>query len=394
LFSVLHFPFVTFNGILTSYEKFIALKLADVLYRIFNVGFTVVALLLGMGLYALVSVHAIVGLLTILFKFIVIKKSVPVGVDFKNTEKGVYKEILSFSIWATVASLAQRLVFNIMPTILGIVATTASIAVFGIVTTIEGYSYTFATAINGMFMPKVSRIIANKTADEELTSLAISVGKFQFALNGLIVVGFALVGKSFITLWMGEAYSDAYLGILLVIAPGLIINSLQIANTTMTVLKKVKEQAVIMVIVGIVNVLLAFPLAKFFGVIGACFAICIAYVVRAIVSIIVYQRCLPISMGKFVKNCFLRMSISLLLTLCLGFGVNFLIQDGGWLILGLKILVITTIYLLLVVFTGFNTNERRQVFNKFLKRKQSKSVSEEVVQDQQVEQDDEQGEKQ
>ena len=33
-FSVFNFPFVTFNGILTSYEKFIQLKLADIIYRV------------------------------------------------------------------------------------------------------------------------------------------------------------------------------------------------------------------------------------------------------------------------------------------------------------------------------------------------------------------------
>ena len=42
LFSVINFPFVTFNGILTAYEKFVPLKLADLLYRVFNIAFTVV----------------------------------------------------------------------------------------------------------------------------------------------------------------------------------------------------------------------------------------------------------------------------------------------------------------------------------------------------------------
>lgn len=40
-FAVINFPFVTFNGILNSYEKFIPLKLADVIYRILLVALTV-----------------------------------------------------------------------------------------------------------------------------------------------------------------------------------------------------------------------------------------------------------------------------------------------------------------------------------------------------------------
>ncbi len=368
LFSVVNFPFITLNGILSAHEKFIPLKLADVLYRTFTVVFTIVALLFGMGVYALVSVHAIVGIINTIFKLVVVKKSVSIKVNLKNAEKGIYKEILSFSIWIVIASLGQRLVFTIMPTILGAVASTASIAVFGVVATIEGHSYSFSTAINGMFMPRISRMITNDTNKEEYTTLAINVGKFQFFLNGLLVVGFALIGKSFINLWMGPDYSDAYLGILLVIFPGIILNSLQIANTTMTVLKKVKEQALIILFTGLLSMCLAIPLAKSLGVLGGCLAICIAYIIRGVVSIIVYHKILPISMGQFAKKCFLRMAIPLLLTFALGIGVNWLISDGGWIILGLKIIIITVIYFLSGTFIGLDKNERKKFFNKLFKK--------------------------
>jgi O-antigen/teichoic acid export membrane protein len=183
LFSVTNFPFVTFNGILTSHEKFVPLKLSDVLYRVFLVGFTILALLMGFGLYALVTVHAIVGLSVTLFKFIVIKKTVPLKVNFRHKDKSLYKDIFGFSIWTTISSLMQRLVFNITPSILGMVTGAAQIAVFGIVTTIEGYSYTITTAINGMFMPKISRLVANDKSEKALNKLLVDVGKFQFALN-------------------------------------------------------------------------------------------------------------------------------------------------------------------------------------------------------------------
>ena len=45
LFAVVNFPCVTFNGILNAYEKFVPLKMADVIYRILLVGITIIALL-------------------------------------------------------------------------------------------------------------------------------------------------------------------------------------------------------------------------------------------------------------------------------------------------------------------------------------------------------------
>ena len=350
LFSIINFPLVTFNGILTSYEKF-------VIYRVCLVSFTIIALLMGFGLYALVTVHAVVGLGVALFKFIVIKKTVPLKVDFKHTDKSLYKDIFGFSLWTTISFIIQHLVFNVTPSILGMVTGAAQIAVFGIVTTIEGYSYTITTAINGMFMPKISRLVTDES-EESLNKLLVDVGKFQFAINGLIIAGFAVVGKSFINLWMGEAYLDAYYGILLVVIPGAFFNSLQIANTTIIVEGKVKLMAIVNIITGVINICLSYPMSKSFGVIGACVSICVAYSVRSIVLLVLYHKILPFNIIRFIKQCYVRVSIPIIVTILIGFAINTVIPDGGWIVLILKGGIISVVFGALVFILGFNKSEK------------------------------------
>lgn len=368
LFSVVNFPFVTLNGILTAYEKFVPLKIADLLYRFCNIGFTVLALLLGYGLYALVTVHAVVGLLTLAYKYIVIKRTVPIKVNFKSTEKGIYKEIFGFSVWVTVSSLALRLVFNITPSILGIVANSAAIAVFGVVTTIEGYTFTITTAINGMFMPRISRIVAQGNKEGDLNRLFVSVGKFQYALNGLIVAGFAVVGRTFIHLWMGEDYILAYSGILLVLIPGLFYNSLQIAETTMVVENKVKWTAAVHVVTGIVNVILSFLLSSYLGVTGACLSIGIAYMVRNVILHIIYQRELPLDIPRFMKECYGKMSVPIIVTVAVGFLLNQCIMDAGWGIFLVKAGIIVLVYGISLFFFALDKMERNKVRSLLKKR--------------------------
>lgn len=364
LFSVVNFPFVTFNGILTSYEQFIPLKLADVIYRVLLVGLTVAVLLLGQGLYALVAVHAIVGLLVVLYKFIVIKKTVPVKVRFQKTDKSLYKEIFGFSVWVTVASLAQRLVFNITPSVLGVTASAGAIAVFGVVTTIEGYAYTVTTAINGMFLPKISRIYANTDGENDITPLLLKVGKFQFALNGLIVAGFAVLGAAFIHLWMGVGYEEAYLGILLVLIPGLFYNSLQIANTAMVVQNKVKLQAFVNVAMGLINIVLSVVLSLFFGVIGSCISIFVAYMVRAIALCVIYDKNMHLNIPLFVKDVFVRMSLPLILTIALGLLFNYTFPQVSWLWFIGKAFVIVSIYGVFMFLLGLKKEEKKKCMDK------------------------------
>ena len=368
LFSVINFPFVTFNGILTAYEKFIPLKLIDIAYRVFNVGFTVLALLLGGGLYMLVTVHAAVGILVLIIKFIAVKITTTARVNFKTVDKSIYGSIFGFSIWVTVSSLAQRLIFNITPSVLGIVASSAAIAVFGIVTTIEGYTYTFTTAINGMFMPKISRIVAKGESRKELSGLLLSVGKFQYALNGLIVVGFSAVGLTFINLWVGEDYRMAFYGILLVIVPGLFSNSLQIANTTLVVENKVMLQAIVSVIAGVTNVALSFPLSKKYGVLGACISICIAYMLKAVIINIISYKVLKLDIPSLIKKCYIRMSLPIVLSIAAGIGLNFLLTKESWLYLMLKAAAVVLIYMITTVFIGLEANDRRQIKKLILRK--------------------------
>jgi hypothetical protein len=286
-------------------------------------------------------------------------------INWKYSDFSLYKDIFGFSIWVTISSLAQRLVFNITPSILGTVASSAAIALFGIVATIEGYTYTITTAINGMFMPKISRIYERGGEKDELMPLMLSVGKFQYAINGLIVAGFAVVGKEFINLWMGPTYLDAYYGILLVIIPGLFFNSMQIANTAMIVRKKVNLQAWVNLGMGMVNVLLSIILSSYFGVIGACISISIAYMLRAVVLLFIYKRVLKIDMASFVVNCYFRMGIPIIITIMLRFLMNSLLPNGGWLVLAAKGVVIVGIYAVVTLLLGLNSEER----NKLLRRK-------------------------
>ena len=361
LYSIISFPFITTNGILTAYEKFVQQKLADVLYRLLTISLMVIALLKGYGLYALVTVNAISGLVVIAYKLWVIKNDTPVKVNFKNSAKGIYKEVFGFSLWTTVASIAQRLVFNITPTILGMVSGSAEIAVFGIVTTIESYAFTITNAINGMFMPKISRIYSQEDSNTNLMKLMIKVGQFQFLLNGLIVVGFISIGKQFVQLWMGQDYINAYYGIVLVLIPGLFYNSLQIAHTAMMVKNKVKPQAEVNIATGVINVGLSYVLSAKYGMIGSCISIFSVYMFRCLALIILYNKQLEINMKHFVHTCYLKNLPTIVCSTIIGIILNYFLRLNNWWGVITKAILIVCVYFVFGFFIGYSQSERKML---------------------------------
>lgn len=356
-FSVLSFPFIPLNGIVSAYELFIQLKTCDLLHKIIIVVLMTGCLLMGYGLYALVIVNAIAGIIMIIIKIIVLKRRTPLRVDWHFWSKGLLREIISFSIWITVAALAQRLVLNICPSILGYASDSRSIAVFGIAMTLEGYVYTFTSAIKGLFLPKVTRLVSDGQ-HEDILPLMVRVGRIQLFLLGLIILGFLCTGQNFINAWLGEDFSKVFLCAVLMMAPSFVGQSQNIASTSIVVQNKVKKAAYISIIKAVVNLLLAYPLTVLWGVYGMALSVFISYTVALIQNNILYYKDLKINIPLFFRDCFGKLAVPLVVTTVICYPINYFIDNDGWLHFGAKVLIFFIVYFVSMFTIGLNQEEK------------------------------------
>lgn len=362
LFCLISFPFIPLNGVLTSYEKFVPLKLCDLSHKIIIVVLMTACLLLGYGLFALVIVNSLAGIIIILFKLKVLGWPRIKAIQWRIWDKQMIRSILGFSVWVTITLLAQRCIFNIAPSILAFYATSAVITILGLAICLEGYTYSFASAINGMFLPRVSRMIQSGQR-EDILNLMIRVGRIQILIIGLVCVGFITVGRSFIKAWLGDGFEDVYICALMLILPSFLHLPQEIGNTTLHAENKVKLQAIVFVCMAVLNIALGFPLTKFFGVKGLCFSIMIAYFFRTISMDVIFYKHLNINIFRFFKDSFLKMLPFILLSLALSYFAISLLSFGGWTGVAIKIIVCVTIYLFTMWFTSMNRDEKALIIN-------------------------------
>ncbi len=361
-YSVVSFPFATtLNGILTSYEKFIQMKLCDVGNKVVTVLLIVIALLNGYGLYALVAINAALNLVCFGAKWIVIKKATPVKVRIHFWDSSLLKEIFGFSIWVLINSICSRLIMNVCPNILGITSGTMAITIFSFASVIEGYAYTFSSAIDGMFMPRIARITYKEGNMDKILPLMIKVGRFQYHLVGLILIGFICVGREFITLWLGNDYTSVYYCAVLLLLPAPFYLSQQIGKNTMVMVDKIRYLTYVNVVKAGMNVVLVFFLSKCWGTIGACVSICTVYFFRNFANMYLYKTKLGLDTNKFYLGCYGKMSIPMLITLVVGLIIQQVIPKRGWCILGIKILLVIGIYLVLMWLIAYNNDEKNMI---------------------------------
>ena len=359
VFSIISFPFIPLNGILGANEKFIQFKLCELINKLVIVVAMTICLLLGYGLYALVAVNAGAGIIMIVMKLFCVHRYTSTRVNFGYKNKPELKEILKFSGWTTVISLSQRMIFNLAPSILGIMSGSASIAILGVAITIEGYTYMFACALNGMFLPRVSRIMASDK--EELLPLMVRIGRLQLIIIGAIVVVFVGIGHDFMLLWVGNDYNLSYYCAILLILPSVIHLPQEIASTAIVAANKVKKQAVVYVIMAICNIAMAFWFSKLWAALGVSLSICIAYFVRTIGMNYLYSRELKIDVFAFFKSAYTSMLIPMLIIVICAYLLNSFLFELSWVIFLLKFLIILIIAAFSYWFIGMNNTERKMM---------------------------------
>ena len=368
IYSVLSFPFIPVNGILTATEQFVALKLCEVGQKFLIVVTMSVCLLLGYGLYALVLVNALAGIVTILAKLWVIKRYTSINVDWKYDNKNEFREIISFSGWTTIVAFAQRFVFSIVPTLLGMFSGSGAIAVFGIANILEGYVYTFSNAIGGMFLPKVSRVYAQ--GSDDILPLMTRVGRIQYMVVAAVIIGFICLGGDFIQLWVGKNFSESFICTILIIIPSFLSTPQQIANEAVLAKNKVKKQAVIYFWTSIFNITSACLFIYWWGAIGACISICATYIVRWMLSnIVLYYKELNIDVHQFYKDSLWKLFPAFSFSVITGIALNLFIPNTNIYVFILKVVAFTTIYLI-SIFLSMNQYERDLLkpFLKYIKK--------------------------
>ena len=355
-YSVVSLPLISFNGILTANEKFVALNGINLVQKVAAVALIVVALLLNEGVFAIVLINAGTGLVCSLLKYLVVSRGTSARYSVRPDVQISYREVLGFSFWSMVVQICQRFIFTIMPSVLAIVSNAWEITLFGLASSLESYVYTVASALNGLFMPKVSRIL-NAQDVNELHRLNLRIGRIQLAIIGGIVGGFLAIGSRFVACWVGPEYGMLVICTLFIIIPSVFDLPLLVENTAIVAAGYVKQRGVIYITMAMMNIVLGFLLATRFGAAGACAAICLSYFVRTAGQCVLYKKYLGFRLSNFLKSAYpfwlVAAGIAIVVTAIVSNGIPI----EGWLGLLLCAMVFLVVYVVALFSVYFNGSE-------------------------------------
>lgn len=355
--SVLSFMFRPMAGVMMAYEYFVEEKILELINRVGAVLLICIALLLGADVFALVLVNGIVSVLTSFFKFIVFKRKSKLKILWSYFDKNQLKAIFSFSLWTMGTGLAQRMRITIIPTILGILSNSHEIAIFALYMSLDAMFYSFTSAMNGLFMPKVARAVVSEDR-EAISELMIKVGRLQLYIITLLFTGFCVFGSQFIHLWVGDEFKDVYLLLIMGTLVQPILLTQTIAKDLIYIENKIKYSAMVLFITSIIGLLAIILLVPKHGALGAGIGSTIGDIFYLVWINYFYGRGLKLNMKIFFCECHGRILPLLAVFSCLSYMLTRMLAIDNWLYFGVAVFVYTIIFGAICYCLLFNKYEK------------------------------------
>ncbi|MCQ2181804.1 MAG: oligosaccharide flippase family protein [Bacteroidales bacterium] len=359
-FSILSFAFKPVSGAMMAYEYFVANKMLDLVVRIGTVVFIVIALLLDGNIFHIVFITGATGFTVALIRYGLLMHKAKLKLNWRYFHKGELKELFSYSVWVLVRQMAQMFRLSLVPTILGIVSTTTEIAIFSVGRNLEGFVYTFSAALNGLFLPKVTRLA--QTSDRtQVMRLMVRVGRIQLYIITLIIFGFAIFGGSFISLWVGQEFEKSFWVLLFLVMSNLSSLTLAVAMDVIYAENKIRYSSLTTIITSIIGLVFAFILAPKMGAVGCALAAGCGLLLNEAVMIWFYHTKMHLDMGYFFKNCHLKILPALAVYSVGAYFLSKMVTINSWMLLFACIGAYTIIYVAIVYFFLFNKDEKSLV---------------------------------
>lgn len=234
-------------------------------------------------------ISILIGILTFFLQFLLTKKLLPeIELGWDIAKFRLIAEIISSGIWNSINQLGATLLAGLTLVISNIFLGAGVGAVYSIAQTVPTYFSGIISVLIAVFMPKITYYYAKKDK-KEISNLVISAQCLLSFVN-IPVAGLIIFGQAFYSLWVPNQNAEQLANLTSIIA----IQYVYVAASyplfcVNTVLNKVKIPAIVMVIIGIINLFFVYVMIKF-----AFLGIYSVAIANTIFSIILYVVFVPL----------------------------------------------------------------------------------------------------
>lgn len=243
---------------------------------------------------------------------------------FQKMPIGQLKSIFQYSGFVFVSLIADMLYWATDKVLIGAAMGTAAVAVYNVGGTFQGMLQNMSSAISNVFTPEINRCVVEKRPLDVLSGMLTRIGRIQYLIVSLVLSGFTVFGQSFICLWAGPGYEEAYVVAMLTMCPLAVPLIQSIAFSVIKAQGTHQFRTVLYVFLALANAVSTYFLIPHMGIIGAALCTCVVFVLgHGIIMNWFYYRKTGLDIPGFWKN-ILKMTIvpAVMVMICFLLGIQ------------------------------------------------------------------------
>ena len=365
--SAISFPISVFSSVTMAHEKYVFRKLMDMVATVIAPVGNLIALYMGFASVGMAVVSVIVQFMILPVNIYYCFTKLKIYPKFAIIPKEFIKEMLGFSVFVFMATLVDMLFWSTDKVLLGMFAGSTAVAVYNIGSTFNSMVTNLSTSLSSVLTPRITAMVTTDATSDELTELFIRVGRLQYIVVALIVSGFTVFGRAFVTLWAGEEFIGAYWVAIMTMFPLCIPLIQNTGLSIVTAQNKHHFRAIVYLIIAIANVVATYFAIPKWGGIGAAVCSGISYILgQGIVMNLYYWKVTKIDIPLFWKNIG---KMSVVPGIMLGIGILMKITNdiNNWITFFLGVSLYVMIYGGLMYKLSLNDYEK-SVFSNMLRK--------------------------
>ncbi|MBR4287214.1 MAG: oligosaccharide flippase family protein [Clostridia bacterium] len=360
---VLHVIENVINGVISGFNKFTVsngLKLSRILLRV-GLLFTVFAFV--KSAVALVLIDLVLTVAQILIELIYIraKLQTKVRLSFKNWDKAIFKESFKYTMLLFVTTIAAQINNNLDNVVIGAIKGSELVAIYSMGLLIFGMFEQLSTSLSGVMLPTVTNVLKNDTNGKEIQNTIVSIGRIQFMLLGAALVGFAVLGKDAIALWLGNGYEDVYVITLILMAPALLELCVNVCLAVLRAKNILGFRTAVLFGTTVLNAIITVVGVKLYGYYAAAIGTAVSFLIGSVIIMnIYYCKKLSFNMFSIYRKIFSGTWLCLLISGgAIVLSSHFL--GNGLIAFILNVAIFCVVYAVTMVLFGFKKNEKKKI---------------------------------
>ena len=312
----------TVNAVILAYENYSYGAIQSTTRTVARTVLLVLLLLWWKDAMLIAAVDLVLGVVCILCSLVYCRKKLKVRLRFGGWDPRILRSAAPLAMAVFLQGLVSQANNNVDKFLIGMLLSPESVALYSVALYIYSIFSSLMNVPASMYIPTITQKVGRGLQGRELTGELVQPSRLTALVGGMLLFGFAAVGRQFVSVLYGEKYLIAWPLAILLMVPSYLDTVLAVLVYVLDAMNKRLARSAVLIGTTVLNVVLTVLWLPRWGIAGATVATAICAVIGPVILMGIYYK---VKIGIPVMWLYAQTFRGILVYLVLGCGAGLLV---------------------------------------------------------------------